>query len=120
MSTTYHPYPQLNGLVELDQAGMVLYARFERDDVRRDLSGLNFYSEVAPFSNVEELRQRIDEFTSGRDHANSFNFTCNFDDETVPVRVLVARIREGADSERIRSILVHIRQRNENEHDTRS
>jgi hypothetical protein len=40
--------PQLLGLVELDAAGTVLYARLEKDDVRRDLSGLNFFSQVAP------------------------------------------------------------------------
>ncbi|HVF48935.1 MAG TPA: hypothetical protein VNA19_02535 [Pyrinomonadaceae bacterium] len=46
MSELYQP--QLLGLVELDAAGTVLYARLEKDDVRRDLSGLNFFSQVAP------------------------------------------------------------------------
>lgn len=115
MSISYLPYPQLLGLVELDQAGTVLYARLENDDVRRDLSGLNFYSEVAPFRNVEEFRRRIDEFTSGRDQANSFNFTCDFDDGAVPVRVLVSHLRQRKNGERTKSILVHIRQSNEND-----
>jgi hypothetical protein len=109
VTDSYQPHPQLLGLVELDEAGTVLYARFENDDVRRDLSGLNFFSEVAPFKNVEEFRRRIDEFTSGRDQANSFNFTCDFDDGELPVRVLVARIGERKNGERAKSILIHIR-----------
>jgi hypothetical protein len=115
VSDSYQPHPQLLGLVELDQAGTVLYARLEKDDVRRDLSGLNFFSEVAPFSNVEEFRRRLDEFKSGREQADSFKFTCNFDDGEVLVRVLIARISESTNGERIKSILVHIRQSNEND-----
>jgi hypothetical protein len=102
-------HPQLLGLLELDPAGTVLYARLERD-VRRDMSGMNFFSEVAPFKNVEEFRRRLEEFSKGKEQANSFNFTCDFEDDTVPVRVLVARIRERSNSERTKSILVHIRQ----------
>jgi len=115
VSDSYQPHPQLLGLVELDQAGTVLYARLEKDDVRRDLSGLNFFSEVAPFKNVEEFRRRVEEFTSGRDRANSFNFTCDFEDGEVSVRVLIARIRERTSGERAKSILIHIRQNYEND-----
>jgi hypothetical protein len=115
VSSSYQPHPQLLGLIELDQAGTVLYARLEKDDVRRDLSGLNFFSEVAPFSNVEEFRRRIDEFTSGCEQANRFNFTCNFDDGEVRVRVLVARMGQRTGGERAKSILVHIRRSNEND-----
>lgn len=115
MSTSFQPHPQLLGLVELDQSGTVLYARLEKDDVRRDLSGLNFFTEVAPFNNVEEFRRRLNEFTSGRDQANSFNFTCNFDDGVVPVRILVSRIRERTNGKCGKSILVHIRLSNEND-----
>jgi hypothetical protein len=106
----YQPHPQLLGLVELDQAGTVLYARLEKDDVRRDLSGLNFFSEVAPFKNVAEFRQRLDDFTNGRDQANKFNFTCDFEDGEVSVRVLIARVSERTNGKRAESILVHIRQ----------
>jgi hypothetical protein len=103
-------HPQLLGLVELDQAGTVLYARLERDEARRDLSGLNFFSEVAPFKNVGEFRRRLKDFADGREQANGFNFICDFDDGSVYVRVLLARIRERSDGGRADSILVHIRQ----------
>ncbi len=107
--------PQLLGLIEIDEAGTVLYARLEKDEQRRDLSGLNFFSQLLSFRNVEEFRRRLNEFASGADQANSFNFTCDFDDGPVPVRVLIARIREKANGERIKSFLVHIRESDEND-----
>jgi hypothetical protein len=103
-------HPQLLGLLELDLAWTVLYARLERDPARRDMSGMNFFSDVAPFKNVEEFRRRLEEFSKGKEQANSFNFTCDFEDDTVPVRVLVARIRERSNGQRTKSIIVHIRQ----------
>ena len=103
-------HPQLLGLVELDLAGNVLYAKLERDESRCDLGGLNFFSDVAPFKNVEEFRRRLESFANGHEPVKSFNFTCDFDDGFVPVKVLVARIRERTDNKRIKSLLVHIRQ----------
>jgi hypothetical protein len=99
----------LLGLVELDQTGTVLYSRLDENNVRKDMSGLNFFSEVAPFNNVEDFRRLIDEFRRGREQANSFEFACHFEDETVAVRVLVARIRERTNGEQTKSVLVHIR-----------
>jgi hypothetical protein len=110
VNNPHSTHPQLLGLVELDPAGTVLYARLERDGEGRDLGGLNFFSEVAPFKNVEEFRRRIEGFASGKEPANSFNFICEFGDGLVPVRVLLARIRDRADGWRTKSILVHIRQ----------
>lgn len=103
-------HPQLPGLVELDQEGTILYARLERDDARRDLGGLNFFSEVAPCKNVGEFRRRLKDFANGREQANGFNFSCDFEDGSVPVRVLLDRIRERSNGDRADSILVHIRQ----------
>jgi hypothetical protein len=88
----------------------VLYAKLERDERRRDLKGLNFFSDVAPFKNVEEFRRRLESFANGREQAKRFNFTCDFDDGSVPVKVLVARISEPGNKEQVKSILVHIRQ----------
>lgn len=106
-------HPQLLGLIELDRTGTVLYARFEKEDVRRDLSGLNFFSEVAPFRNVEAFRRRLDEFVNGPDQANIFNFICDFTDGQVPVRVLIARISERTNGDLTESILIHIRHSHE-------
>jgi hypothetical protein len=101
------------GLVELDPAGTVLYTRFEGEGAAafsaRDVTGLNFYTQVAPFRNVGELRQRLDDFGRGTQAAYSMDFTCDYADGPLPVRVLLARIRERSQHDVTKSILVHFR-----------
>lgn len=108
------PKRKLFGLVELDSEGTVLYTRYEADGatpfgVARDCTGLNFYTEVAPFRNVAEFRSLLDNFSRGSQPAYSTDFTCDYEDGPVYVRVLFARIRERSQSDASRSILVHIR-----------
>ncbi|HEX7313804.1 MAG TPA: hypothetical protein VF297_07775 [Pyrinomonadaceae bacterium] len=105
---------KLYGLVELDSSGTVLYARFEGDaapplGVTPDYTGLNFYAEVAPFRNVVEFRNQLDRFSRGSQPAYSMDFTCDCEDGPVPVRVLLARIRECSRTDATGSVLVHIR-----------
>src|SRR5687768_18414193 len=58
------PRQKFFGLVELDPAGKVLYNRSETESgapagaAASDLTGLNFFTEVAPFRNVGEFRTR--------------------------------------------------------------
>jgi hypothetical protein len=103
----------LCGLFELDPAGTVLYSRMETDGrssaAALDVAGHNFFDEVAPFENAEELRLRISSFTRGECQADNFQFTCRFNDDFLPVKVLLARIRERTNGRRTKSILVHIR-----------
>jgi hypothetical protein len=104
---------KLFGLLELDAAGTVLYSRLEGDNKLGspavDVAGLNFFSEVAPFLNVEEFHQRLDSFNRSSEHANSFLFNCDYEDGAVPVRVLLARISSRSNDERTKSLLVHIK-----------
>lgn len=105
---------QFYGLVELDAAGTVLYTRFETDGARPavsapDCAGLNFYTQVAPFQNVAEFKSRLDGFMRGTQPAHSMDFTCDYEDGPVLVRVLFARIRERAQADVTKSVLVHIR-----------
>jgi hypothetical protein len=113
MSRSILSRQKLFGLLELDPAGTVLYSGIETeggaDDSPSDVRGHNFYSEVAPFLNVEEFQQRLDTFDRGGEHANSFVFNCDYEDGAVPVRVLLARIRQRPDGDRTQSLLVHIR-----------
>ncbi len=105
--------PRLYGLFELDPAGTVLYSRLEPEGAPEghgpDVTGRNFYEEVAPFGNVEEFRRRVVQFTQGGSPADSFRFDCQYDDSALPVRVLLARIRERSSNDRTKSVLVHIR-----------
>jgi CheY-like chemotaxis protein len=105
---------KLFGLVELDSAGTVLYTRIEPDGATRpgrapDYTGQNFYTEVAPFRNVTEFRNRLDDFRRGSQPAHTLDFTCDYEDGPLLVRVLLARIRERSQSDVTKSILVHIR-----------
>lgn len=108
------PVRKLFGLVEIDSAGTVLYTRFEPDGTPQsgpapDYTGRNFYTEVAPFRNVAEFRQCLESFGRGSQPAHSMDFTCDYEDGPLLVRVLLARIRERSQADTTKSILVHIR-----------
>jgi hypothetical protein len=113
MSASLLTGEELFGLFELDEAGTVLYSRIEPDgepcDTAPDMSGLNFYDEVAPFENVAEFRQLVTEFAHGANPADSFKFDCRYEGCVQPVKVLLARIRERTNHDRMKSVLVHIR-----------
>lgn len=104
---------KLYGLVELDQVGTILYTRFESDGApfgsAPDYRGLNFYTQVAPFKNVVELRDCLDSFSRGSQPAHSLDFTCDYEDGPLHVRILLARIREQSRLDVTKSVLVHIR-----------
>ena len=109
MSKSATPHPELLGLIEMDQAGTILYSELEQAGTSADLNGRNFYAEIAPFKNIESLHYLIDAFTSGREQTKCFDFTCDFDAARVPMRVLLARVCERSDKTRTKSLLVHIR-----------
>lgn len=116
MSIATRIHDKFYGLLEIDAAGQVLYSRIERDGVgvaagwaASDVTGRNFYTEVAPFENVAEFRQCLDGFSRGPQQADSIRFTCQYDDGPLTVKMLLARIRERAEQGVTKSILVHIR-----------
>ncbi len=113
MSSPVISRQQICGLLELDAAGTVLYSSVERNvksnDSTGDVVGHNFYSEVAPFINVEEFQQHLDNFNRSGAQAHGFAFTCHYADGAVPVRVLLARVRDHANRSRTNSLLIHIR-----------
>ncbi len=113
MSASLLDQRKLFGLFELDSAGTVLYSRIEPDGHTMgevpDVAGHNFFNEVAPFENAEELRSRVRAFTNGDGQADNFHFTCRVDSGPLPVKVLLARICERSNGKHTKSILVHIR-----------
>ena len=114
-STVALPGPKFYGLVELDADGTVLYSRIECDGRRavsgpaQDWTGQNFYTEVAPFRNVGELRRLLDGFSKGSQAASSADFVCDYEDGPLAVKILLARIRERTELDVTKSILIHIR-----------
>ncbi len=117
MSASMLTAQEVLGLFELDDAGKVLYHRSDSSDTSPgtspgrlpDLTGHNFYDEVARFDNVEEFRRAVTDFTRGEKAADSFEFHCHYDGSNHPVRVLLARIRERVNRHNTKSVLVHIR-----------
>lgn len=109
MSASLLSGQEVLGLFELDDDGKVLYYRTDSADTSRDMTGHNFYEEVAPFANVEEFRQCVTDFTRGAKAADSFDFDCRYDGSDHPVRVLLARICERVNLNNTKSVLVHIR-----------
>ncbi len=116
MSSVILSQQKLFGLLELDAAGTVLYSRLEgdgnSDGSAAGVAGHNFFSEAAPFMNVEEFHHRLDTFTHSSEQAHSFIFNCDYEDGAVPVRVLLARIRERTNGGHTKSLLVHIKKAN--------
>ena len=90
---------KLFGLLELDLHGTVIFSKLEGDEKFAgavDVVGLNFFSEVATFLNVAEFRQHFETFDNNRHPSNSFLFNCDYEDGAVPVKILLARLREDA------------------------
>jgi len=101
---------KLLGLLELDLQGTVIFSKLEGDEklaTAADLVGRNFFSEVATFLNVAEFRQRFETFDSNPEPSSSFMFNCDYEDGAVPVKVLLARLRE--DTKYPESVLVYIK-----------
>lgn len=109
MSASLLTAQELLGLFELDDAGKVLYHRLDSTGTSPDMTGHNFYDEVARFDNVEEFRRCVTDFTQGEKAADSFEFHCHYDGSNHLVRVLLARIRERVNQHNTKSVLVHIR-----------
>ena len=65
----------------------------------------------AVFSNAEEFRRRINVFRSNGAQADTFDFTFEYEDGPVPVRVLMARVSESSERGSIKSVLIHVKQR---------
>lgn len=114
MSTATLAAQKFFGLLELDAAGTVLFSRLEYGSDRRgggatDLTGRNFFREVAPFQNVEEFQRCLEIFSRSSQQTDAFNFTCDYEDGPVEVRVLLVRIRARSEDNPAKSILIDIR-----------
>jgi hypothetical protein len=102
MSTSLLNQRKVFGLFEPDPSGTILYSRIEPDGEAHqgapNVVGHNFFDEVAPFENSEELRQRISNFINSEGQAENFHFTCQCDAGRLPAKALLARIRERSNA----------------------
>jgi photoactive yellow protein len=101
------------GLYELDTSGKVMYSKINSGDYLankpNNVVGRNFFDEVAPFKNVEEFRQRFRYFAQSSESAQKFNFTCQFEEKPVEVKVMLTHICEREFDASSKLIIVDIR-----------
>jgi hypothetical protein len=104
------------GIFELDDNGTVIYSNFEEGNNRvgaeQDINGRDFFNEVLGFTNVAELQRRLEAFKAEAIPARSFDFVCHFQQQSVPIKVLLARLCDRPDGQPT-SILVHLRRGSE-------
>ena len=101
------------GLVELDEAGTVLYYNREGDTPAgaptHEMVGRNFYTDVAPVADAWEFRNALTAFRRAHAPSHSFNFTFREGDASFPTRILLARIHEKSEAGGRGSMLVQIK-----------
>jgi hypothetical protein len=103
----------LGGLFELDADGTVIYSRLRKNkeffDTEPGVIGCNFFDEVAAFENVEDFRRRFRYFVKGSHSIENFNFDFRFEENAVPMRVMLVRVSEHGQSEKTNLVIVDIR-----------
>jgi len=101
------------GLFEINDAGTILYYRLDNRKHPSEKSsavvGRNFFDEVSPFENVEELRRRFKLFISGDCPTENFKFTCRTKSQIIPAKIMLVRITDREDSRRAKTTIVDIR-----------
>src|SRR6185295_1174193 len=101
------------GLFEINDSGKVIYSSMEQVNGSLDLdekeqNGRDFFTEVATFTNVEDLRGRLESFKADEAPARSFDFVCQYPFGPIMVRVLLARLGQQLDG-RPNSFLIHLK-----------
>lgn len=97
------------GLVELDDAGTVLYYNREGGALSHEMVGRNFYTDVAPVADAREFRNALAAFRRAHAPSHSFNFTFQTGDASCHTRILLARIHEKSEAGGRGSLLVQIK-----------
>jgi len=93
--TTAGPF----GLYELAKDGTILYSRPRNGEGLRDsepgLIGRDFFRDIFPCHNIEDLRRQFRHFITGDRPVHSFVFDCLFEREIVRAKVFLTRAYEN-------------------------
>jgi photoactive yellow protein len=110
VATLSHALPF--GLLELDTAGTVIrYSPAAEQNSplnSKDIIGRNFFTEVAPCEQVNEVRSRFLAFMAFGDAVQKFSITCPVEEKSVKIQIMLARVTEMMDEGRERLALVRI------------
>ena len=100
------------GIFELDDECKVIHSSLEDSNswlgAENDIKGRDFFSEVLGFTNVADLQRRLEAFKAEAIAATSFDFVCRFQQQSVPVRVLLARLCNQPEG-KVGSVIVHLK-----------
>jgi len=104
------------GLLELDAEGIVIYYKSENKGLfttpESEIVGRNFFTDIAAIAGAKEFQNKIKDFRRGHLPVYSFNFAFALRNRSLPVRVLLTRVRERSTlggTESVESLYVHIR-----------
>jgi photoactive yellow protein len=109
IETIPHTFPF--GLLELDAAGTVVrYSPAEqKSNVQpQDILGRNFFTEVAPCAQVNEVKSRFLSFMAYGDAVQKFSITCPHEEKSIRIQIMMARVTEILGDGRERLALVRI------------
>ncbi len=100
-------------LFELSDSGTILYCRTNLDQqlnrTSKDAVGRNFFDEVAPFENAEELRPLLNRFVKSDYLTERFTFACRIKNRIVPTKIMLVRVSEQSGGECGKKTIVDIR-----------
>lgn len=86
------------GLYELTDSGTVLYSRSRTEEGLRapnqEFVGQDFFRDVAPFENTEDLRRHFRQFIAGARSVDAFVFDGFSGSEVIRTKVLMTRAFE--------------------------
>jgi photoactive yellow protein len=105
---TYEEMPL--GLFEVNSDGTVVY--YNREGAGAgvpDMTGRNFFRDVAPVARSEEFQKLIRGFERGAARSQSFYYRFESGGATLPVRVMLSRVRERLHDSESHSVLILIR-----------
>jgi photoactive yellow protein len=98
------------GLFEVNSDGTVVY--YNRDGAGAevpDMAGRNFFRDVAPVARSEEFQKLIRGFERGAARSHSFDYRFETGGASLPVRVMLSRVRERLHDSESDSVLILIR-----------
>lgn len=104
---------EIFGLFELDLAGTVMYSKIDPENssgrLPPNLIGLNFFDEIAPFQNSEEIRRRFRYLAQSSDSADQFTMIYQADEKSLKAKVMLTQINEREFNGNQKFIIVDIR-----------
>lgn len=99
------------GLIELDTVGTVVRYSPASEQSAHDapnIVGRNFFNEVAPFAEVKELKGRFLSFMALGDAIERLTIKVPFNEQSLKIQILLARITEQTERGRERLALVRL------------